>query len=184
MNYMYTDHVICQLPVPDDDERDFRRTRKNTDSNKDSISDTQDPIDRSGRKRKAEDEPSIGKDQAKIPKEDISKNAEDTDTRRNGDPQPIPSTQASRDLNRDRRYQRRDRDFSPRNDDDDRMRRGGGPWNDRRRDRDREMDRGRLRDRDRHHDMNQRYGHRERKARCRDYEGTNNLILITTYNSV
>jgi hypothetical protein len=178
--------------VPDDDERDFRRTRKNTESSnssgpKDLANSAQAAVDK-GRKRRAEDEPVGRLDQAKIAKEEhgslVSRksDSEDLDMRRNGGSQPIPSTQASRDSGtRERRYQNR-RDFIPRNEDEERFRRSGGPpWNQRGRGpgREREIsDRpGRPRDfreRERHYEGNQRFGHRDRggKARCRDYEGT------------
>lgn len=176
---------FLQSSVPDDDERDFRRTRKNTDSSTTSSGpkEAQTAGDK-GRKRKAEDE-GIRLDQAKVAKDEhggsVTKKPEsdDADTRRNGGAQSIPTSQASRENStRERRYQSR-RDFSSRSDDDERFRRSGGPsWSHRGRGSDRGRDdrSGRLRDhrdRDRYHDGNQRFPLRGRggKNRCRDYEG-------------
>lgn len=169
--------------VPDDDERDFRRTRKNTDSSTSSGAKEAQTIGDKGRKRRAEDEG--GRlDQVKAAKDEQGSSvpkkpdSDDTDTRRNGGSQSIPTSQASRESSaRERRYQRRD--F--RNDDDERFRRSGGPsWGYRGRGSDRGRDdrSGRLRDhrdRDRHYDGNQRFAHRGGKNRCRDYEGRSEI---------
>ncbi|XP_001633840.2 RNA-binding protein 26 [Nematostella vectensis] len=156
---------LVEVSVPDDDERDFRRTRKNTDPsnkpNRNSI-----PVDR--RKRRADED--IRTDNHKIAKEDLNTKQNDSenaslDIDNKGRPQPIPTTrEGNRDWDRDRRYPR---DFS-RSDEDGRTRRGP-VWDRIGHGRDRDNNRtGRSRGhRDRYQEG--RFS-REAKNRCRDYE--------------
>ena len=182
------------LLQPDDDDRDFKRTRRTTDSSERNISGITSVVSNSGdrsRKRRADDDGSRG-DFSKVPKEEHGGiRREDSEPREdprndNNAVYPIPSA-----LHRDRgvKHGPDGQDvllrpsFHPH---DDRRGRRGSPPRDHRGGR---MGRGRIRDRYRddrlrHERRDERDRGGARKSRCRDYDGMfcyffiSNLLLI------
>ena len=171
---------MLSLLQPDDDDRDFKRTRRTTDSSERNISGISSVVSSSGdrsRKRRADDDGNRG-DYSKVPKEEHGGiRREDSEPRE--DPRndnavyPIPSA-----LHRDRgvKHGPDGQDvllrpgFHPH---DDRRGRRGSPQRDHRGGR---MGRGRIRDRyrddrPRHERRDERDRGGARKSRCRDYDG-------------
>lgn len=168
---------LFQSSVLDDDDRDFKRTRRATDSSERSTSGSSSIVSSSGdrtRKRRADDDGRGRGDFSKFPKEEVGgMRRADSEPRDNDNATfPIPSAML-RDRGNKFMDSQEGRSGGMNSHEDSRARRGSPSW-DRRGGR---MGRGRP-FRDRYRDDRLRHNVRDererggpRKSRCRDYDG-------------